>query len=341
MRITINTQTKRYPVIIEAGSIRSFAFPSNAFVITNAVIHNLYGKWFSHFPVIQIPVGEEHKRLQTVEHICEQLITLGAHRNSTIIAVGGGVVGDIAGFVASIFMRGIPVYHVPTTLLAMVDSSVGGKTGVDSALGKNLIGTFHQPNAVIMDPIFLQKLPEAEFSNGMAEVVKHGVLEASLFTWLERNAHAIQQRDLKTLETLVVKNIRIKKAIVEADEKESDVRMLLNLGHTFGHAIEHLSKYQIPHGQAVAIGLVYAAAFSKMPELERLMELLLAFNLPTHLETPYSAAAMVKSMQSDKKNLGRNVTLILPKAIGTIHIHQNTSPKTILRFLQQYHEQER
>lgn len=341
MRITVNTTTKRYPVIIEAGAIRSFAFPSNAFVITNSLIQNLYGKWFSHFPVIQIPVGEEHKRLQTVEHICEQLITLGAHRNSSIIAVGGGVVGDIAGFVASIFMRGIPVYHVPTTLLAMVDSSVGGKTGVDSSLGKNLIGTFHQPNAVIMDPIFLQKLPEAEFSNGMAEVVKHGLLEASLFSWLERNVSAIQQRDVKILETLLVKNIRIKKAIVEADEKESDVRMLLNLGHTFGHAIEHLSKYQIPHGQAIAIGLVYAAEFSKMPERDRLIDLLLAFNLPTHLETPYPAAAMVKSMQADKKNLGRNITLILPKAIGTTHIHQNTSPKTILRFLQQYHAQER
>ncbi len=341
MRITLTTQTKRYPIIIEANGLQKFSFPNNAFIITNSIVHKLYGKQFAQFPVIQIPAGEEHKRLQTVEHICEQLITLGAHRNSSIIAVGGGVVGDMAGFVASIFMRGIPVYHVPTTLLAMVDSSVGGKTGVDSRLGKNLIGTFHQPDAVIMDPVFLKKLPSEEFSNGMAEVIKHGVLDASLFTWLERNTAAIQKRDIKTLETMLAKNVKIKKAIVEADEKESDIRMLLNLGHTFGHAIEHLSKYTIPHGQAVAIGLVYAASFSKMPEIDRLIDLLLAFNLPTRVDTPYPAAAMVKSMQTDKKNLGRAITLILPQALGQIHIHQKTTPKTILRFLQQYHAQDR
>lgn len=341
MRLTINTQTKRYPVIIETGSVRTFTFPSTAFVITNAEVYSLFGKWLSHVPVIQIPVGENHKRLQTVEHICEQLIKLGANRHSSIIALGGGVVGDIAGFVASIFMRGIPVYHVPTTLLAMVDSSVGGKTGVDSALGKNLIGTFHQPEAVIMDPVFLRKLPAEEFSNGMAEVIKHGVLETSLFSWLERNKTSIQKRDVKTLETMLVKNVKIKKAIVEADEKESDIRMLLNLGHTFGHAIEYLSEYKIPHGQAVSIGLVYAAAFAKMPEIDRLIDLLLIFGLPTRLEKPYSAAAMVKSMQADKKNLGRYITLILPKSLGKMHIHQNTSPNTILRFLQQYHAQDR
>jgi 3-dehydroquinate synthetase len=192
-----------------------------------------------------------------------------------------------------------------------------------------------------MDPVFLKKIPPEEFSNGMAEVIKHGVLEASLFTWLERNTTAIHKRDVKTLETMIVKNVRIKKAIVEADEKESDIRMLLNLGHTFGHALEHLSKYEIPHGQAVSIGLVYAASFAKMPEIDRLIDLLQAFNLPTHLDTPYPAAAMVKSMQADKKNQGRNITLILPKAIGSIHIHRNTTPKTIVRFLQQYHAQDR
>lgn len=342
MRIVINTKAKRYPVIIGANAIRDFRFPDSAVVITNTTLHRLYGKWFRRYPVIEIPTGESHKRLQTIEHICEQLIRLGADRSTSIIACGGGVVGDMAGFVASIFMRGIPVYQVPTTLLAMVDASVGGKTGVDSALGKNLIGTFHQPEAVIIDPLVLTKLPLKEFNNGMAEVVKHGVLDASLFTWLESNVKNIQQRDVKILETLLVKNVRLKKAIVEQDEKESDVRMLLNLGHTFGHAIEYLSGYTIPHGQAVAIGLVYSAYFANMPEVNRLVELLQAFNLPTRLETrdlktQYSGSAMVKVMKTDKKNQAGGITLVLPRELGKIHIHSKTSPTSIERFLNKYH----
>ncbi len=175
----------------------------------------------------------------------------------------------------------------------------------------------------------------------MGEVVKHGVLEPTLFTWLEKNSEKILKRDVSTIQKMLVKNIEIKQAIVESDEKESGQRMLLNLGHTFGHAVEQLSGYAIPHGQAVAIGLVYAMAYARMEESERVVSLLHAFGLPSHLETPYSAKSMVKAMQSDKKNRGKNITLVLPQTIGEVHIHTNETPSKIERFLKKYHDQNR
>lgn len=338
MRISVNTSGHQYPVIIEPNSVRKFKFPKNSIVITDTTLKKKYGNWFKQYPLLTFTPGEHSKHLSTVEQLCSQLVKLDADRTSSIIAFGGGVVGDIAGFVASIYMRGIPVYQVPTSLLAMVDASVGGKTGVDLPEGKNLVGSFHQPQAVVIDSTFLVDLPSAQFSNGMGEVIKHGLIDEELFKWLEKNKQKIAERDIPTLQRMLAKNIQIKQAVVEADEKESGVRMMLNLGHTFGHAIEKLSGYSVPHGQAVAIGLVYAASYSKMPEIESLISMLHYFGLPSHLEQPYTAAQMVTAMQSDKKNNGKHITLVLPKRIGEVHIYPIATSTAIKSFIKKHHQ---
>ena len=337
MRVSIATPHKKYPIIIEPKAVQQFKFPKRSIVVTDSTVQKKYGQLFSKFPTIVFTPGEAHKRLDTVERMAEKLVELDAHRTSSIIALGGGVVGDMAGFLAAIYMRGIPFYQVPTSLLAMVDASVGGKTGVDLASGKNLVGAFHQPEAVIIDPQVLVDLPEDQFRNGMGEVVKHAVLDAKLFRWLERNADKILERDVDTLATLVAKNVRIKAAIVNADEKEAHQRMLLNLGHTFGHAIEQLSGYSVPHGEAVGMGLMYAAEYTATEDKDRIANLLLKFGLPLHLETPYTAKQMVKVMQSDKKNRGGKITLVLPKAIGDVHIDTTVTSAKVERFMNNYH----
>jgi 3-dehydroquinate synthase len=235
-------------------------------------------------------------------------------------------------------MRGIKYYYVPTTLLAMVDASIGGKTAVDLTVGKNLIGTFYPPQAIIIDPVLLQTLPSLQFSQGMAEVIKHGLINKALFNWLEKNIQTIQQRDVPTLQQLLVKNVKVKKMIVESDPEEHQLRMQLNLGHTFGHAIEQLSNYTVSHGEAVAIGLVYAAQYAQLPQINRLEKLLLHFNLPIALEQPFSPQAMVTVMATDKKNQEEYITLVLPKQIGDIEMNTHITKAQLLRFLRHYHQ---
>ncbi len=288
--------------------------------------------------------GETDKRLATIENIAERLMRLGADRSTTLISYGGGVIGDLVGFTAAVFMRGVPYYHVPTTLLAMVDASLGGKNGVDLPSGKNLLGTVYQPQAVLIDPRFLLTLPADQFSFGMAEVIKHAIFDKTLFSWLEHNLTKIQQRHLPTLERLISKNIKIKTAVVQADVKEQSVRALLNLGHTFGHAFERLSGYTFPHGAAVAVGLVYASAYTNMPQRQRLLQLLRQFNLPTQLPPTLhqtaTPARLVVAMQADKKRRGKNIMLVLPVAIGTVRINQPVSSSKLLRFIKRYQAME-
>lgn len=313
-------------------------FPKSAIVLYDPAVRDQIKPLLSHYKSVPIAGGETSKRLSTVEKICTQLVQLGCDRSSAIIAVGGGVVGDIAGFVASVYMRGIPLHHVPTTLLAMVDSSLGGKNGVDLAVGKNLVGTIYQPEQVIIDPGFLVALPEQQFNCGMAEVIKHGVLEASLFTWLEQHVQQIKARHLPTLRTLIARNVAIKTAIVKTDERETGQRMLLNLGHTFAHAFEQLSHYRLPHGEAVAIGLAYASAYANMLERNRLLALLSEFNLPTTLPKTLhpTPSTLVQAMQADKKNRAGTMTLVLPVKLGEVHIETGIAPKVVEKFLQNY-----
>ncbi len=338
MRIMLKARSKTYPIVIQSKAAQRFAWPKEAIVVCDDQLLPLVKKQFRHQTIIAVPGGEQHKSLANVGWICDQLAQLHCDRQTSLIAVGGGVLGDMVGLVASVYMRGVKLYHMPTTLLAMVDSSIGGKNGVDLPSGKNLVGTIYQPEAVVIDPNWLQTLSDSEFNNGMGEVIKHGVLDPTLFVWLEKHARQIQERDLRTLEKMIAMNVQVKAGVVSADEHEHNQRMLLNLGHTFGHAFETLSHYQLPHGQAVAVGLAYASAMTGMPERSRMLALLTEFNLPTSLPKPYSAKEIVNTMFTDKKHRGKTITLILPMGLGDVHIHQNLSAQQIERFIKAYQQ---
>jgi 3-dehydroquinate synthase len=239
---------------------------------------------------ITVPPGEAAKEMRTVLTVVEKLIALGADRSTALIALGGGVIGDLTGFTASIFMRGIPVIQVPTTLLAQVDSSIGGKTGVDTDAGKNLLGTFHQPKEVFIDISFLQTLPEEQFRSGLAEVIKYGIIEApDLLDTIEAAAAAGGLRESVFLEKIVTTACRIKKGIVELDERDQGLRRILNFGHTVGHAVEAASAYSLSHGEAVAIGMVAAAIFSEQlhylpaDDRRRIVSIIRAVGLPDRI----------------------------------------------------------
>ena len=214
--------------------------------------------------MIEIPSGEAAKSIQTCLEVVEKLIQAGADRTSALIALGGGVVGDITGFIASTYMRGIPYIQIPTTLLSQVDSSIGGKTAIDLPTGKNLMGSFHQPKAVFIDLSFLQTLPEREFKSGLAEIMKCGIIDdPALFAALESGVDEIARRDMDFLEKIIARTCRIKKGIVEMDETEKGMRRYLNFGHTIGHAVEAKSDYSLSHGEAVSVGMVAAALLSE------------------------------------------------------------------------------
>ncbi len=266
-----------------------------------------------------LPAGEEQKTWETVKKILDKAFELELDRHAVLVAVGGGVYGDLVGFASSVFMRGIPFIQVPTTLLAMVDSSVGGKTGFDSEHGKNLIGTFHQPEAVLCCPKFLETLPEIEVKNGLCEMIKHGIIiSPDHFD----NLKNIKGLNLKSIAKLIPDSINIKKEIVEKDEKESGVRGYLNLGHTFGHAIEHLSNFRIPHGQAVAIGCVMAAEFSAekgfcdFDLVDQIEDIFNHFEIK--LECEFDEKQIFKAMTHDKKKKNGKIRLILPYKIGKV-----------------------
>ena len=247
-------------------------------VITDNCVGSLYGQKFLsrlkdvglNVHIIEFPAGEASKNINTVLDIAGKLLKLEADRETCLIALGGGVVGDIAGFVASIFMRGVPYIQIPTTLIAQVDSSIGGKTGVDLPHGKNLLGTFYQPCAVFADLSFLETLPEKEFNNGLAEIIKYGVIDdEKMFHTLESNMEAIKLKDSKLMLNLVETCCQIKKSIVEIDEKEQGLRRILNFGHTLGHALETISKYTITHGEGVALGMISGGASFRKNGLPR------------------------------------------------------------------------
>ena len=329
----------RYPILFETGSLSHRASAPNCLnefvgesvlIVSNQTIADRYAA-----PLIDmlsglkvdlhlIPEGEAHKTLGELERIIETLLRAGHTRETSLIALGGGVVGDMTGFAAAIYQRGVPFIQIPTTLLAQVDSSVGGKTAVNHLLGKNMIGAFHQPEAVLIDVGVLRSLPVKEFAAGMAEVVKHALLaDADYLTWLEAHIDAIKALDSTVLTEMVRKSCEIKSRIVAADEKEKGQRALLNLGHTFGHAIETLVGYgEILHGEAVAIGTVMAATLSSRhglihaDEVTRIESVLQAFNLPTRVQQPISVDAFLTAMGRDKKATTKGLRLILLKALG-------------------------
>lgn len=275
---------------------------------------------------LTFPPGERSKTRETWSRLSDQLLAEGFDRNSAIVALGGGVVGDLAGFVAATYLRGLPYAQVPTTLLAMLDASVGGKVAVDTEQGKNLIGAFHPPAVVVADPLTLLTLPEREYRAGMAEAVKHGLIaDAGYFAWIEGSIRQLGARDLRALERLIVRSVEIKASVVEADEHERGRRAILNAGHTVAHAIEQASGYAIPHGEAVAIGLVAECRLAEQLQLlaagtaDRVAMLLSRLTLPITLPQPLAIRALTEAMASDKKNRDGHIRLALPSALGAMH----------------------
>lgn len=285
---------------------------------------------------VVIPAGEPHKSLDTLRLVYDALLPAKIERSTPLIGLGGGVTTDLAGFAAATLLRGLPYIPVPTSLLAMVDASVGGKTGVNHAAGKNLIGSFHMPAAVFVDPATLSTLPERELRGGLAECVKHDVIrDAAHFETMEREAASYREGDVKTLAVLVAHNVRIKAAVVKADPFEQGERAHLNLGHTFGHAFEKATNYAMSHGEAVAVGTVCAcrtsARLGMMSEDEalRVEQLIAAVGLPTG-NVPATVEAILPAMQSDKKVRGGRVRFVLPTRIGAATVRDDV-PDDLVR----------
>ncbi len=313
---------KEIPSFLQKGK-----FGKRYVIITDKVVENLFGikllkelrKNGIKADLISIQKGEKTKVLSMVESLAEKLVEKGIGRQDAIIALGGGVIGDLAGFLASIYMRGIPYIHIPTTLLAMVDSSIGGKTGVDLKCGKNLLGTITQPKGVFVDIQFLEKLPEKQIRSGLGEVIKYGVIkDKKFFKYLEENLDKIFERDEKTLSEIVKKSIKIKSKVIEKDERENNQRMILNYGHTYGHALEKLSNYTLLHGYAISVGMVIANEMAvkrgilKKEDADRIKQLLKSAGLPTKcLNKPTN-----KDLAADKKRAGDCINFVFPKKIG-------------------------
>ena len=318
-------------------------FPTaKKFVISDSTVEKLYGEYFRRpsFHHLVVPAGERSKSRRTKEQLENKLLTSGAHRDSLIIALGGGMIGDLAGFVASSLFRGIPFIQVPTTLLAQVDSSIGGKVAVDHPSGKNLIGAFYQPKKVYIDPGTLRTLSDREFSNGMAEVIKYAtILDRDLFDELEQEHSKIIQRNEKILLRIIKRCCDLKRMVVERDERESDFRRILNFGHTIGHAIEYLSKYRISHGRAVAIGMVAESQISSrlglLPEsnVDRIASLLKKYNLPTKIPPTVELKEIVGATKQDKKVFREMVHYTLLERIGRARAGVKLSTPQVQRLL--------
>lgn len=296
--------------------------------------------------LIGIPGGDKTKNISQLEYILEECLSFKIDRSSLIIAFGGGVIGDIAGFAASILLRGIDFVQIPTTLLAQVDSSVGGKTGINSNKSKNLIGSFHQPIAVIADIDILKTLSKREYLAGLVEVIKYGLIyDVKFFNIIENNYKDILNYDQTMLNEVISKSCEIKSLIIKNDEKENDKRALLNLGHTFGHAIESFGKYNgtIIHGEAVSIGICLAFRLSSkmgycpQTETARVVSFLKKLNLPTSLQEvkniPITTSEMLKKFKYDKKNKNNKLTFILNKKIGKSFIKNNMDENILTEFL--------
>jgi 3-dehydroquinate synthase len=327
-----------YPVYVEPGGLERLSglvqlhLPRRRVVmLADATVHQLYreerlGKPGWQGETLTIPPGEASKTRAHWGSLTDQLLERQFGRDSGLIALGGGVTGDLAGFVAATYMRGVPYIQVPTTLLAMLDASVGGKTGVDTPQGKNLIGAFHPPVAVLADPMTLRTLPEREYRGGLAEAVKHGLIaDRAYFEWIEAESAALTRQEPAAVTHLIRRSVQIKAEVVSDDERESGRRAILNAGHTVGHALEQVSGYLIPHGEAVALGLIAECELAEGLGIaprglrDRVAALLSRLGLPRRLPSRLDPAALVRSMAADKKNRDSQVRFALPSRIGQVH----------------------
>jgi 3-dehydroquinate synthase len=349
---TVNLSENNYPIFIgESTSLSLQNYEDHLTgkdiaIVTNEVVAPLYLKEissiFSNMNVIEyiLPDGEQEKKLKNVHKIIDWLMEAEFGRDATLIALGGGVVGDITGFTASIFMRGINFIQIPTTLLAQVDASVGGKTAVNHKSGKNLIGSFHQPKCVFCDSRFLATLDPAQVSAGLSEVIKYGLIhDGEFFQWLQKNIQQILSNDRESVEYIIQRSCAIKAEIVAQDEKEQSIRALLNFGHTFGHAIEKLTGYgNWTHGDAVAVGMVLAARLSEKmslitpKDIQDIENILTAAHLPISLPS-VDPDEILAAMKSDKKVKNRNIQLVLLKNIGKAFLTADYPEEELLNIL--------
>ena len=330
--VTVELGERSYPILIGSGllagnyDLAQFV-GGDCLVVSNMTVAPLYAEALREclggvaVDVLALPDGEQFKTRATLDVVLDRLVELGATRDTTVVALGGGVVGDIAGFAAATYMRGVGFVQVPTSLLAQVDSSVGGKTGVNHAGGKNLIGAFYQPRAVLIDTATLATLPDRELRAGLAEVIKYGAIcDLGFFAWLEDNMAALTARDAGALGQAIRRCCELKAEVVAADEREAGRRAILNFGHTFGHAIERVQGYgDWLHGEAVAAGMVMAARLSDVDGIERLVALLEAAGLPV---TPpdIAAADWMAAMGLDKKARRGQLRFVLLDALGAARV---------------------
>lgn len=339
-RLTVNLGERSYPIIIAEGCLaetlllRDAVKGKKVLVITNEVIAPLYLDPLKRVLVplevdtLVLPDGEQFKTLETFNLVMGKLLEGNHGRDTTLIALGGGVIGDLTGFAAACYQRGVPFIQVPTTLLAQVDSSVGGKTAVNHPLGKNMIGAFYQPELVLIDTLCLQSLPEREFAAGMAEVIKYGIIwDAAFFAWLEQNVQRLQRLEADALAYAIRRCCEIKAEMVAADEREHGVRALLNLGHTFGHAIEAEMGYgNWLHGEAVAAGTMQACHTARLrgdmsdDEVARVEALLIKAHLPIQGPAEMELEHYLPHMLRDKKVLAGKLRLVLPLGIGRARV---------------------
>ena len=343
--LTVDLDQRSYPIYIGSDLIdrpelfEACSKASSIYIVTNTTVAPLYAERLSKtlatfgksVRTITLPDGESFKDWKNLQTIFDELLKHGADRQAVLVALGGGVIGDMTGFAAASFMRGIRFIQVPTTLLSQVDSSVGGKTGINHPLGKNMIGAFHQPVAVVADLNTLKTLPPRELSAGLAEVIKHGAIaDASFLDWIEANTNALLACDIEAMSHAVLRSCEIKSAVVSADEREGGVRATLNFGHTFGHAIEAGMGYgEWLHGEAVACGMVMGAKLSYLlqkitqGDVDRLTRIIHAMHLP--ITAPkFGAERYIELMQVDKKAEGGQIRYVLLEQIGKAYM--STAP---------------
>jgi 3-dehydroquinate synthase len=357
-RLSVKSAARRYAVVCGAGSLRRTTQELAALSEFSSV-HVLSSPkvWRAVGPKLKAALGrgvvgardavpvlfddaERAKNLRTVESVTRALLRAGADRRSLLVAVGGGVVGDVAGFVAASYLRGVALVHIPTTVVAQVDSSVGGKTGVNLPEGKNLVGAFYPPRLVLTDPELLRTLPEREYRGGLAEVIKHAVIaDARMFAWLEANFDRVLRRDAAALAWLIPRNIAIKARVVSRDERERGLREILNFGHTFAHALESLTEYRrFQHGEAVAWGMMAAAllgheaGITRARDVERVVALVRRLG-PLPAWPRLTPAAMIEAMRSDKKARGGKLRFVLTPRIGKAASYDRIDEQLVKRVL--------
>jgi 3-dehydroquinate synthase len=333
----VHTQQNSYQSVVERGILgrASVFLPPKAgklFVVTTEDVWELHGKSLdpqiaSRASVVFFPGGEPNKRLSCLEQLADQILEQGADRSSVITAFGGGIVTDVGGFLAAVFMRGVPVLQIPTTLLAQVDAAIGGKTGVNLIGGKNLLGSFHQPLAVVIDPQVLKTLPEREYRAGLFEVIKCAIIrDPDLFRLLETRSAEVLAQEPDIVDELICRAVRVKAEVVSADEREGDLRRILNFGHTVGHAIEAETHYiRFLHGEAIAWGMLVAIRLAELTgdvrasDAESMRRLIHLYG-PVPSASGLDTHSLVARLAKDKKTVQGSVHFVLPKAIGHVKI---------------------